>query len=72
MSGSLRRGMAFVGAFLVIAAVVWWVRPEPVRVDFGEIRRGPLTITVRDEGMTRIRERFEVSTPLAGRLLRIT
>jgi HlyD family secretion protein len=29
-------------------------------------------VTVRDEGVTRIRERYEVSSPLTGRLQRIT
>lgn len=72
MRGILRHGMTAVGISLAVAGVLWWVRPEPVLVDFAEIRRGPLTIAVRDEGMTRIRERYEVSTPLAGRLLRIT
>lgn len=46
-------------------------RPQPVAVDIAEVAQGPMQVTVRDEGRTRVRDEYIVSAPLAGRLLRI-
>ena len=35
------------------------------------VSRGPLVVTVDEEGVTRVRDRFVVSAPYAGRVLRI-
>lgn len=56
----------------VLFAVWYFVRPSPVPVDMATIAVGPLTVTANDSGVTRIRERYQVSTPLAGRVLRLT
>lgn len=53
------------------AAVAMALLPRAVSVDVAEIRRGPLVVTITDDGRTRIRERYVVSAPLAGRLMRI-
>jgi len=47
------------------------LRPEPVPVDLGAADRGPLVVTVDEDGRTRLRERYIVSSPLDGRLQRI-
>lgn len=46
-------------------------RPRPADVDLAAVTRGALCVTVDEDGKTRIRERYVVSSPLAGRLLRI-
>lgn len=46
-------------------------RPKPVEVDFGEVTLGPLVVTVNEDGETRIRDPYLISSPLAGRLLRV-
>jgi HlyD family secretion protein len=46
-------------------------RPPPVEVDLGTITRGPLRVSVAAEGKTRIKERYVVSAPLGGQLLRV-
>lgn len=56
---------------LVGAAVIMALLPRSVFVDVAEIRRGPLVVTITDDGRTRIRERYIVSAPLSGRLVRI-
>lgn len=56
---------------IVVAAVVLAMLPTPVAVDLAEIRTGPLVVPVTDDGQTRIRERYVVSAPLTGRLIRI-
>jgi HlyD family secretion protein len=42
-----------------------------VEVDETAVARGPLRVTVDEDGKTRIKERYVVSAPLAGRLQRI-
>ena len=51
-----------------IAAVALW--PEAVEVDVTHATRGPLQVTIDEEGETRV-DRFVVYAPVAGRLQRI-
>lgn len=55
----------------IVGAFVYAFRPQPVGVDFDQVVRGPMQVTIDEEGETRIRDRFVVSAPLAGRILRI-
>ncbi len=59
-------GLALAG--LVVVAFL----PEAQAVDLGTVVRGPLAVAVEEDGKTRIRERYTVSAPLTGRLLRVT
>ena len=66
--------------------LVWWMlgitlaggtvyvamRPQRLLVDTAIVRLAPMQVTIDEDGITRIRERYVVSTPLSGRLLRIT
>jgi len=52
----------------LIAVALW---PATVLVELAAVARGPLVVTIDEEGMTRIRDRFVVSSPLSGRVLRI-
>jgi HlyD family secretion protein len=61
--------LAIVGLAL-LAFVGFSLRPERLTVDLGTVSRGPMAETLRDEGEARIRERFAVSAPVAGRVLR--
>jgi HlyD family secretion protein len=45
--------------------------PQAVAVEVSRVTRGPLAVTVDEEGMTRVRNRYVVSTPVAGQLRRI-
>lgn len=60
-------GLAIVG---IGALVVWGLRPEPVPVDLATITVGEMTLTVDADGQTRIRNVFEVATPISGRAQR--
>ncbi len=55
----------------VAAGFVWAFRPAPLLVDMGRVERGALMVTVDAEGRTRVRSRFIVAAPVAGRLQRI-
>ncbi|HSQ23005.1 MAG TPA: efflux RND transporter periplasmic adaptor subunit [Pyrinomonadaceae bacterium] len=57
---------------IAVALVVLWLRPTPTRVDVAKAVRGPLRVTVDGEGRTRVRDRYIVAAPVAGRLRRIT
>lgn len=60
-----------VGVLVVaaIAAVAMW--PESTAIDVVTVSEGPMQVTIDEEGETRVRERFVISAPLAGRLARI-
>jgi HlyD family secretion protein len=62
------------GAVLIIiaAAVAWALWPRPVEVEVATIGRGPLTVTVKEEGLSQIRDIFRVSAPVGGTLNRLT
>lgn len=66
------RTLFWVAAALALAALlVFAFRPRPVLADLGEITRGALTVAVRDEARTRVRDIYVVSAPVSGRLLRV-
>lgn len=56
---------------VVAAAVAWALLPERVPVEIRPVTRGPLAVRVADDGVTRIKERYIVSAPLAGRMSRV-
>jgi HlyD family secretion protein len=56
----------------VVAAAAWALRPNPVAIEAVEARRAAFEQTVSDDGRTRVRDRYVVSAPLAGRLERVT
>jgi len=56
---------------LLLAGLVYAFWPKPVPVDLATVGRGELVVTVGDEGETRVRDVFEVSAPVAGRVMRI-
>jgi HlyD family secretion protein len=59
-------------ATVVAALLAWAFAPRPVEVEMGVATRGRFEATVDEDGRTRLRDRFVVSAPLAGRLSRIT
>lgn len=71
MNGSwIKRTILGAIALAVIGAFIYALSPKPVLVDTSLISRGPLTVTVDEEGETRIREIYVVSSPNDGRVLR--
>ena len=59
------------GTAIIVAALVWAFSPRPVNVEVAEVTRGLFVQTIDDDGKTRVRERYVISAPLAGRLQRI-
>ena len=55
----------------VILAVAYGFMPRPVPVDAVKAVRGDLSVTVEEEGMTRVKDRFIISSPVSGYKRRI-
>ena len=58
-------------AVIVAVGLAYGFMPRAVPVDVAEVTRGPLTVTVEEEGKTRVTERYLVSAPVAGYAQRI-
>jgi HlyD family secretion protein len=71
MSTWTRRLAWILVAALAAAAFVRAFRSPPVLVDTAVVERGRLEVTVEDDGRTRVRERYVVSAPVDGELLRV-
>jgi len=66
------RRLVTVGGILAIAAVVVWaVMPASVPVETALVAKGRFVASVDEDGKTRVRERYVVAAPLAGRLGRV-
>ena len=71
-TGMKRYGWWVLAGLLALGLLVWAFMPQPVEVELASVTRGPFERAVQEEGKTRLRERYVVSAPLAGRLERIT
>ena len=56
---------------VIVVALILAMAPRPQPADFEPVVRGPLQVTLDHEGKTRVRDRFVISAPLAGRVRRI-
>lgn len=63
-------GWYLLAAFLLLL-LIYSIWPSPVAVDATRVARGPFTVSVSEEGRTRVIDRFEISAPVAGYLRRI-
>jgi HlyD family secretion protein len=59
------------GVVVVAAIVAFALWPESMDVGVATVARGPMQVTIDEDGETRMRDRFVVSAPVAGRLQRI-
>lgn len=71
MRGIVRNLGWIVGTVAVLVLLAYAFRPTAAEVDTATVARAPLLVAVNAEGKTRIRDRYVVSAPLAGRLLRV-
>jgi HlyD family secretion protein len=71
MRVTVGRIMALLLLLVAIVGTIWVVLPRPIPVETYEAKKGHFVATVDDDGKTRIRERYVVAAPLAGRLNRV-
>ncbi|MEK7953572.1 efflux RND transporter periplasmic adaptor subunit [Luteolibacter soli] len=69
--GLVRRLIPWLIVGALVALVAMGLKPKPVEVETGVVARAPLTVRVSEEGKTRIRNRYVVAAPLAGRMRRV-
>jgi HlyD family secretion protein len=60
------------GVVAAVALLVWSVLPQPIPVETAIVTTGRFVATVDEDGKTRIRERYVMAAPLAGRLSRVS
>ncbi|HEY9026655.1 MAG TPA: HlyD family efflux transporter periplasmic adaptor subunit [Burkholderiaceae bacterium] len=59
------------GAALASTALAWAFWPRPVEVELTSATRGPMRVEVVDDARTRVREIYQVSSPVNGQVLRV-
>lgn len=72
MNHVLRRRVFIISIVLIVVVLlVYGFLPKTRDVDLVSVTRGPLQITIEEEGRTRLKDRFTISAPTAGYLRRI-
>lgn len=66
----IKRALLATVVVAIVGGLIYALRPLPIPVDTALIESGPLEVTVDEEGVTRIREVYMVSAPVAGKVLR--
>lgn len=68
----IRRAIFWLFAgLIVLAGMVFAFKPRAIYVDLAAAEIGTLTVTVSEEGETEVRDVYELSSPIMGRVLRI-
>jgi HlyD family secretion protein len=55
----------------LLALIVVGLLPKPLPAEIAVVARGDLRVTVNEEGMTRVKNRYVIASPVAGQLRRI-
>ena len=66
---------ALVAAAIAIAAasaLSYALWPRPMVVDTAVVSRGPMQVTINEDGEVRAHDRYSITAPITGRLLRVT
>jgi HlyD family secretion protein len=72
MNVALRRKLfVIIIIAVVVLATVYGFFPKAVDVDLADVTRGPLQVTIEEEGRTRLKDRFVITAPTAGYLERV-
>ena len=58
-------------AIVVVLLLFLGLRPQPVLVEIAEVKHAPLRVTIEEEGVTRLKDRYLVSAPVSGFVRRI-
>jgi len=64
----LRRGILLIVVAAIVAGFAYALMPKPVAVDLATVDRGPIEVTVDEEGVAKIKDIYDVSAPIGGYL----
>ena len=56
---------------LIVAALAYGFRPQPIQVDVATVKRAPLQVTIEEEGKARVIDRYVITAQVAGTTCRI-
>lgn len=71
MNRHVRRALVATAVLLAAGGAFLAFRPRPVPVETEMVTRGRFEAVVEEDGRTRVRDRYVVSAPVAGRVLRL-
>ena len=71
MKRIIKRVFMTIAATVAVILVALAFRPKPAEVSAARVGKGPLQVTVDEDGETRAHDRFTLAAPIAGRLSRI-
>ncbi len=71
MKPAARKLFPWIIGGVIAAAGAVALMPRGITVETAKVDRGPLEVAVSEDGRTRIKERYTISAPLAGKLERI-
>jgi len=67
-----RRIAWWAGSVALVVVLAWvFFAPEPVEVELATVARGPLEVTVDQQGEVRVHDRYVIAAPVAGKLIRV-
>lgn len=58
-------------AIAIALLLTWGFWPQPVMVEVKEVIRAPLTVTIEEEGRTRVIDRYVIAAPVSGVTCRV-
>lgn len=58
-------------ALFIVLLLVWGFLPSAIPVSVEEARLGPLEVTIEEEGKTRVIDRYTISAPVTGYVMRL-
>ncbi len=70
-SSTKRRWLTYLFGAILLALLALGLRPKPAPVETARATTGPLRATVSEEGKTRIKQRYVISSPVSGQLRRV-
>jgi len=66
-----RKRWPYLAGFVLVGLIGFGLWPKPIAVEVATVRTAALRVTVDDEGQTRVKNRYVVTSPVAGHLRRI-
>lgn len=61
-----------IGLLSVVALIVWLLTPAPLRLQQVRVGKWPMSVSVDNEGIVRVRDAYVVASPIAATVERIT
>ena len=66
-----RKALPWLLGAALLVVMLYSLRPRPLEVETATINAGPLSVSVLEEGKTRIRHRYLITSPVTGMLQRV-